>query len=73
MASNYPPGVTGMEYEIAGPDFEEEAKMRCWQCSENVGYDMEQEGTIYGYKGERWFICSICDTETTLEPIEIGE
>lgn len=28
--SNYPPGVTGNEYEIAGPDSEFEEEFECW-------------------------------------------
>lgn len=28
--SNYPPGVTGREYEIAGPDNEWEEEFECW-------------------------------------------
>ena len=27
--SNYPPGVTGMEYEISGPDYEETEAVEC--------------------------------------------
>ncbi len=30
MLSNYPPGVTGNEYEIAGPDFEQEVDQECF-------------------------------------------
>jgi len=34
--SNYPPGVTGNEYEIAGPDAEFEEEFECW--NENFSY-----------------------------------
>jgi hypothetical protein len=29
MGSNYPPGVTGREYQIAGPDYERTVKRAC--------------------------------------------
>ncbi|KKK89081.1 hypothetical protein LCGC14_2736690 [marine sediment metagenome] len=46
---DYPPGVTGNEYEIAGPDHEEESEEPCTQCGAPT---MEQ-----GYGGERWLVC----------------
>ncbi len=60
MASNYPPGVTGNEYEIAGPDYEKDSDEPCpyepkkgtedsIPCGEST---MEQ-----GYGGERWLVC----------------
>ena len=32
--SNYPPGVTGNEYEIAGPDYEKESDIPCPKCKQ---------------------------------------
>jgi hypothetical protein len=32
MTSNYPPGVTGNEYEISGPDCEWEEQRECPLC-----------------------------------------
>ena len=48
MSGYYPPGVTGNEYEIAGPDYEEETTLLCPEC------DKEVECTVYGYRGSRW-------------------
>jgi hypothetical protein len=47
--SNYPPGVTGNEYEIAGPDYEREIDEPCPTC----GSPMMEEG----YRGDRWNVC----------------
>ncbi len=52
MASNYPPGVIGNEYEIAGPDYEEEVDGPCPEC-DSVGTLM-----AYGYDSRRWVACS---------------
>lgn len=61
---SYPPGVTGNEYEIAGPDFDEDAEEHCETC------EAVTQGTRQGYSGERWFICGTCNLVTDLEPIE---
>jgi len=53
--TNYPPGVTGNEYEIAGPDFEEILNERCPQC---YGRDSL---IAQGYRGQRWVVCVDCD------------
>jgi ssDNA-binding Zn-finger/Zn-ribbon topoisomerase 1 len=58
MASNYPPGVTGAEYEIAGPDYEKESDVPCEKCG---GEQMEQ-----GYGYERWLVCMDCEETTDL-------
>ena len=48
---NYPPGVTGLEFEIAGPDYEKEIEDRpCPKC----GADALME---YGYRREQWVQC----------------
>ena len=60
MSSNYPPGVTGSEYEIAGPDYEKESDTPCPQCGADT---IEQ-----GYRGERWLYCPTCTGETSLPP-----
>ncbi len=56
MDSNYPTGVTGNEYEIAGPDYEKESDELCptilWYGSECQAPTMEE-----GYCGERWLVC----------------
>lgn len=49
----YPPGVTGNEYAIAGPDYEKETNERCPQCRERNVF-------ILGYQGDRWLGCASC-------------
>ena len=51
--SNYPPGVTGNEYEIAGPDYERELDTSCPDC----GGDLVQ----MGYRWDTWVVCAYCD------------
>ena len=49
--SNYPPGVTGREYAIAGADYEIDATETCELTGE------EEEGVEQGYGYDRWFVC----------------
>ena len=69
MASNYPPGVTGSEYAIAGPDYEKESDEPCpwvmWYGAECGGPTME-----VGYGQDRWLACLEYDHTTELEPLE---
>ena len=58
MSGNYPPGVTGNEFAIAGPDYEKEADIPCGACG---GQTFE-----LGYRGEHWITCS-CGWTTDLE------
>ena len=60
--SNYPPGVTGSEYAIAGADYEQEVDEPCPKCG---GELVEQ-----GYHGQRWVMCYSCEYSTDLEPLE---
>lgn len=53
MASNYPPGVSGNEYEIAGPDYEHDSDVLCESCG---GHTVEQ-----GYQQDSWLYCNECD------------
>lgn len=53
--SNYPPGVTGAEYEIAGPDREEDEERECEYCGEVANV------TVSYYKLEAWWTCPTCD------------
>lgn len=64
--SGYPPGVTGLEYEIAGPDHEEEREEHC------IGCDAEIVQSVEGYRGQEWFRCSLCGTQNDLEPGDFG-
>jgi rubredoxin len=57
--SNYPPGVTGGEYQIAGADREVEEQVECPEC----GLDAIQLVSYYGY--ERWWTCTVCRSEIT--------
>lgn len=63
--SNYPAGVTGNEYEIAGPDAEW-SETREVSCSndECTAYEkeIEVEADISSYRGEAWFSweCPTC-------------
>lgn len=57
--SNYPPGVTGNEFQISGPDSEVDGNVYCPNC----GADIETTVTYFRY--ERWFTCPTCGTETT--------
>ena len=39
--SNYPPGVTGNEYQIAGPDSEWEETHYCEKCEKDTVFSCE--------------------------------
>ena len=62
--NNYPPGVTGSEFAIAGPDYEDSVEGICPSCGQS-GSLVEQ-----GYRKERWIICGSCDYVEDLEPLE---
>lgn len=67
MASNYPPGVTGSEYAIAGPDYERESDTPCPYV---IGKGEDSlpcgEPTMeLGYQYERWLVC---DKEHITDP-----
>jgi len=62
--SNYPPGVTGNEYEIAGPDYETEVDGECPVCGKsNVLWE-------WCVGGNRWIECSNCDHYRELPRLE---
>jgi hypothetical protein len=46
--SNYPPGVTGNEYEIAGPDSEEQVGP-CSECG--------APSAVLSYRSRHWTEC----------------
>ena len=58
---DYPPGVTGNEYEIAGADYEKEYPGNCPKCG-GEGTMIEQ-----GYRHQRWVVCGRCDHQFDLE------
>lgn len=49
--SNYPPGVTGNEFEIAGPDREFTDIRPCMACGR------VEEVDVTGYGWEEWWTC----------------
>lgn len=51
--NNYPPGVTGNEFEIAGPDYEIEVEDICEECGASP---MLQQG----YCEHHWVECLVC-------------
>lgn len=57
--SNYPPGVTGNEYEIVGPDREFETFRECESCEIVSWVD------VTGYGWEEWWRCPKCQHENT--------
>lgn len=67
MTSNYPPGVTGNEYEIAGPDWEAEGG-ECPRCNSIL--------ILEGYRRRKWATCSQCDWFSDVEyddPIDYSD
>ena len=58
--TNYPPGVTGNEYAINGPDYEVETHEACPKC----GFSLLEQG----YYFERWVVCTNCDYTEDREP-----
>ena len=58
---SYPPGVTGNEYAIAGPDYEEESDVLCGDCG---GETME-----LGDDRDRWVACD-CGWQADLGRLE---
>lgn len=70
--SNYPPGVTGNEYEIAGPDAEwEETKEVACDNDECPDFEKEHEEELLlqSYRGTWWteWQCPKCKTYVWLE------
>jgi len=55
--SNYPPGVSGNEYEISGPDWEQETTRYCDLCRQ------ERDVTVYGHQRQAWWTCPVCDMD----------
>ena len=56
MGWNYPPGVTGNEYEIAGPDKEWEEEFYCEECDKDIIFHCES------FQKQRSGICGECDS-----------
>jgi hypothetical protein len=66
--SNYPAGVTGREYEIAGPDseWEETKEFACGndEC-ENFEVEVEVECEVESFRGtwRAFWTCPTCNTD----------
>ena len=58
--SNYPPGVTGNEYEIAGPDSEWEEELHCDKCEKDELFYCES------FQKQRSGRCPVCDNHIDL-------
>lgn len=58
--NNYPPGVTGNEWQIQGLD---EYEFSCPECSEPV--------TFYGDRYEAYGECEFCGHESAVSPDEV--
>ena len=58
--SNYPPGVTGNEYQIAGPDSEWEETHYCEKCEKDTVFSRES------FQKQRSGICSECGSDIDL-------
>lgn len=60
--SNFPPGVTGGEYAIAGPDYERESGRYCRKCKDVEMFEL-------GYHGDKWLECPQCHRQVDLAPL----
>ena len=58
--SNYPPGVSGNEYAIAGASWTGTLDVECEDC----GYEGDADAEGYGW--ERWAFCPECDVTIDL-------
>jgi hypothetical protein len=58
--SNYPDGVTGNEYAIAGPDSEWEEELHCAKCEKTTMFSCET------FRGQRSGLCDECGSDTDL-------
>lgn len=65
--SNYPPGVTGNEYQINGPDYDKETDAPCWYCG-NTENNLE-----FGYQRQAWIDCGKCGKQTDIDTDDFGD
>lgn len=59
---SFPPGVTGSELDIAGPDTEVEGAGRCEHCRGT------RPGVLYAFGLSAWFQCDVCEQCTDIDP-----
>ncbi len=63
--SNYPPGVTGFEFEISGPDLEHDTEVICPICNDYFA--------IIGHRDRgRWIECQCMHVINYLEDVPDG-
>lgn len=67
--SNYPPGVTGNEFEIAGPDYERESDEPCPHYMAGQRQECGLPTMEQGYRNDSWLVCEEGHV-TDLEPLE---
>jgi len=70
--SNYPPGVTGREREIAGPDSEwtQERTVYCqWEDCPHFEKEVEVELDVESYRGQWWttYTCPTCEKDSEFD------
>lgn len=70
--SNYPPGVTGRELQIAGPDAEYtgERTVSCWNedCTQfEIERDEEVDIWSYGWEEHWTWTCPECKSKTDFD------
>ena len=65
VMSNYPPGVSGNEFEISGAEYEWEEERECEKC-ERVTWHTMQSHRDRGV----WGWCDNCDNEIELDEEE---
>lgn len=69
MTSNYPPGVTGLEYMISGPTDEWVEDRTCQACDGEITEHL----CWYHPDSGAWAGCQTCGTETEIDYIRIRE
>mgnify|MGYP001278405177 CR=1 FL=1 len=67
MLSNYPPGVTGNEFQISGPDFEQEVDQECLSDTQVVPVSLFDEMWEYVRK----YLVPDDDREHVLDKLEM--
>jgi transcription elongation factor Elf1 len=58
--SNYPPGVTGNEWQIAGPYAETEETLDCPECEKPT---LHVVTTLHRYDDVDSCVCTVCEYE----------
>lgn len=64
---NLPPGMTGAEYEVAGPESEEEQVVWCPECGQ------DRPGLVRSYGPDSRFTCDVCQRGSDIDLLSTGE